>query len=58
MKEEINKLQYVITKQETMRVELQRLWDKIDPKDFRRYTIRLIVKMEDVITYKGYATTN
>jgi hypothetical protein len=38
--------------------ELQKLWDQIDPRDFRHYTEQLTCKIEDVIKYKGFATIN
>lgn len=36
--------------------EIQRLWDQVNPRDYRRYTERLTCKLEDVIDVKGLAT--
>ncbi len=43
------------SKEELVR-EIQRLWDQVDPRDFRKYTKRLTCKLEDVIIVKGLAT--
>ena len=43
---------------EDLRKELQLLWDKVDPRDFRRYIERLTCKIEDIIEYRGMATIN
>jgi hypothetical protein len=56
MKEKLKQLPYVvITKAKLMR-EIQRIWDEINPRDFRYYTARLTCVMEDVIKVKGRAT--
>ncbi len=36
--------------------ELQKLWDRVDPRDFRPHTERLTCKIEDVITVRELAT--
>ena len=56
MKEELKKLPYVPTTLEDLKKEIQALWDRVDPKDFRCYTERLTCKLEDVIEVKGLAT--
>ena len=56
MKEELKKLPYVPTTLEDLKKEVQALWDRVDPKDIRRYTERLTCKLEDVIEVKGMAT--
>jgi len=58
MKEELKKLLYVPKNKEDLKRELKLLWDKVDPRDFRRYTERLTCKIEDVIEYRGMATIN
>ena len=56
MKEELKKLPYVPKYREDLKRELQLLWDKVDPRDFRPYTERLTCKIEDVIKFRGMAT--
>ncbi len=56
MKEELKKLPYVPKSKEDLKRELQKLWDELDPRDFRPYTERLTCKIEDVIKVKGLAT--
>jgi hypothetical protein len=58
MKEELKKLPYVPTKLEDLKRELQVLWDRVDPRDFRYYTEQLTCKIEDVIEMEGYSTIN
>jgi len=41
-----------------LKAEIQGIWDKIDPRDFRYYTERLSGIMEDIIKVKGGATIN
>ena len=38
MKEELKKLPFVPKNQEVMCRELQKLWDRVDPREFRHYT--------------------
>ena len=35
-----------------------KLWDQVDPRDFRHYTEQLTCKIEDVIRVGGLATIN
>ena len=56
MKEELKKLGYVPKSKEDLKRELQKLWDQVDPRDFRHYTEQLTCKIEDVITVRGLAT--
>ena len=56
MKQKINKLPFVIIKVNTMKEELQKIQDRMDPKDFRVYTKRLTCRMEEVIKRKGFST--
>jgi hypothetical protein len=58
MKEELKKLPYVLKNKEDMYKELQKLWDQVDPRDFRHYTEQLTCKIEDVIEVQGLATIN
>jgi len=58
MKEELKKLPYVPKNKEDMRRELQKLWDRVDPRDFQHYTEQLTCKLEDVIEVRGLATIN
>ena len=58
MKEEIKKLLYVLKNREDICRELQALWDRVDPRDFRHYTEQLTCKLEDVIKVRGLATIN
>jgi len=58
MKEEIKKLPYVPKNREDMCRELQALWDRVDPVEFRHYTEQLTCKIEDVIGVRGLATIN
>jgi hypothetical protein len=58
MKEELKKLPFVPTFKEELIREIQRIWDRVNPRDFRRYTERLICKLEDVIDVKGLATVH
>jgi len=56
MKEELKKLSYVPKSIEDLKRELQKLWDQVDPRDFRHYTEQLTCKLEDVIAVRGLAT--
>ena len=56
MKEELKKLPFVPTSVDSLKEEIQKLWDRVDPRDYRQYTERLTCKLEDVITVKGLAT--
>jgi len=56
MKEELKKLAYVPKSMEDLKGELQKLWDQVDPRDFRHYTEQLTCKIEDVIAVHGLAT--
>ena len=56
MKEELKKLPYVPKNKEDLKRELQRLWDQVDPRNFRRYSERLTCKIEDLIAVRGLAT--
>ena len=58
MKEELKKLPYVSKNREDMCKELQKLWDQVEPRDFRHYTEQLTCKIEDVIAVCGLATIN
>ena len=58
MKEELKKLLYVPRSREDLKAELQKLWDQVDPRDFRHYTEQLTCKLEDVIEVRGLATIN
>jgi hypothetical protein len=56
MKEELKKLPFIPTSIASLKVELQRLWDRVDPRDFRVYIERLTCKLEDVIKVRGLVT--
>ena len=56
MKYELDRLPYVIKNLEELKREIQALWDRMDPVDFRRYSERLTCKLEDVIEVKGIVT--
>ena len=58
MKEELKKLPYVPKSKEQLQLEIQKIWDKINPQDFRHYIERLTCNLEDVIRAKGGATVN
>ena len=58
MKEELKKLGYVPKSIADLQVELQKLWDRVDPADYRYYTAQLTCKLEDVIAVRGLATIN
>jgi hypothetical protein len=58
MKEKLKQLPYVVTTKAELMREIQRIWDNIDPRDFRHYTARLTCIIEDVIKVKGSATIN
>jgi hypothetical protein len=58
MKEELKKLPYVPKNKGDLCKELQKLWDRVDPRDFRHYTEQLTCKLEDVIAVRGMATVN
>ena len=56
MKEEWKKLGYVPKSKADLKRELQKLQDRVDPRDFRHYTAQLTCKLEDVIAVRGLAT--
>jgi transposase len=56
MKEQLKKLPYVPTSKEQLMMEIQKLWDQVDPRDFRHYIERITCIIEDVIKVKGGAT--
>jgi len=56
MKEELKKLPFVPTSKAELIVEIQKLWDRVDPRDYRSYTERLTYKLEDLLEVKGLAT--
>jgi hypothetical protein len=58
IKEELKKLPYVPKNKEDLMREIQKLWDQVDPRDFRHYTEQLTCKIEDVIAVRGLATIN
>ena len=58
MKEELKKLLYMPKNKEDLCRELQKLQDRVDPRDFRHYTEQLTYKIKDVINIRGLATIN
>ena len=56
MKEELKKLGYMPKSIKDLKRELQKLQDRVDPRDFRHYTKQLTCKLEDVIAMRGLAT--
>ena len=56
MKFEISRMAIVPTTVEALKKILQKLWDRIDPVEWRYLTERLTCKVEDVIKAKGIAT--
>ena len=56
MKEELKKLPFVPTSRAELCRQIQKLWDLVDPRDYRPYTERLTCKLEDVIEMRGLAT--
>jgi hypothetical protein len=58
MKEELKKLPYVLKNRTDLSKELQKLWDQVDPRDFRHYIEQLTCKLEDVIEVCGIAIVN
>jgi transposase len=54
MKEKLKQLPYVITTKAELKAEIQKIWDGIDPRDFRYYTERLTCIIEDVIKNKRW----
>jgi hypothetical protein len=56
MKHELSKLPNPPTSIEGMKQELQRLWDQVNPEDWRYLIEQLTCKLEDVISAKGMAT--
>ena len=56
MKEELKKLPFVPTSKAELIVEIQKLWDRVDLRDYRSYTERLTYKLEDLLEVKGLAT--
>ena len=55
MKEELKKLGYMPKSIKDLKRELQKLWDRVNPRDFRHYTKQLTCKLEDVIVVRGLA---
>jgi len=53
MKEELKKLGYMPKSIKDLKRELQKLWDRVNPRDFRHYTEQLTCKLEDVIAVRG-----
>jgi hypothetical protein len=58
MKKELKKLSYVPKNRADLSKEFQKLWDQVDPRDFRHYIEQLICKLEDVIEVCGIAIVN
>ena len=58
MKEELKKLPYVPKSKEGLKEEIMKLWDWVDPHDYRHYIEQLTCKLEDVIEVQGLATIN
>jgi RNA binding exosome subunit len=58
MKNEITKLESVLTSKEDMQEVLQELWKQVKPEDWRYLTHRITCKLEDVIKNKGMATVH
>ena len=56
MKHELSKLPNPPMSIENMTAELQKLWDQVDPVEWRYLTEVLTCKLEDVISAKGMAT--
>jgi hypothetical protein len=56
MKEELKKLPYVPKSKEDLKRELQKLWDRINLRDFKLYTKRLTCKIKDVIKVRSSTT--
>src|SRR5436190_8563968 len=56
MKHELTKLPNPPLSVEQMKVELQKLWDQVNPLEWRYLTERLTCKLEDVISAKEMAT--
>ena len=56
MKEELKKLGYMLKSKEDLKRELQKLWDRVNPRDFRHYTEQLTCKLKDVIVVRGLDT--
>jgi len=58
MKGELNKMPYKPRTKEALMEAIQKLWDQVDPRDYRHYTEQLTCKIEDVIEVRGLATIN
>ena len=58
MKEEVKKLPYVPKNKECLIGEIQKLWDQVDPRDYRHYTEQLTCKLENIIKVRELATIN
>jgi transposase len=58
IKEKLKQLPYVITTKKELKREIQRIWNKINPRNFRHYIEHLIYIIEDIIKVKGDATIN
>ena len=57
-KEKLKQLPYVITTKVGLKMEIQKIWDEIDPHDFWHYTEHLTCIIENVIRVKGGTTIN
>jgi hypothetical protein len=58
MKNEIIKLETVLTSVKDIKEVLQELWNKVNPKEWRYLIKRLTIKLEDIIDLKGMATVH
>jgi len=58
MKGELNKMPYKPRTKEGLMEVIQKLWDQVNPRDYRHYTEQLTCKIEDVIKVRGLATIN
>jgi hypothetical protein len=58
MKNEITKLENVLTSIKDVKEVLQELWNEVYLKEWRYLTERLTCKLEDVIECKGMATVH
>ena len=58
MKEELKKLSYVPKNKKCLMMEIQKFWNRVDPRDYCHYTEQLTCKIEDVIEIRGLATIN
>lgn len=58
MKGQLNAMPYKPRTKEALMEAIQKLWDQVDPHDYRHYTEQLTCKIEDVIHVRGLATIN